>query len=1422
MVAEGRDALGSCPPGRWRIDADSVLAGAESDGEAFCPDRTWTDRGGYVRGFEDHFDADGFAMAHKEIAAFDPLIHWVLHAAREALRDARHQGDGSRVGAVFGNLSFPSAAMSRYAESVWRGKPSGHPHSRFVSGLPAVVLERALGLGAGAFAIDAACASSLYSIKIACDWLHDGRADTVLAGAVNCADDLFIHVGFSALSALSRSGRSRPFHREADGLVPAEGAAFVTLRRLEDAMRDGSSILGVIRGVGLSNDGRGQGALVPSREGQVRALQSAYELSGISPREVSLLECHATGTAIGDATEIESLREVFGELPVPVGIGSLKANLGHLITAAGVAGLIKVLEAMRAQVRPPTLHTGDPINALADAPFRLLEKAEPWEVPGHVTDGRRRAGISAFGFGGNNAHLIVEEWDDRASGADTFSRVRSDDGVPVPEVPVAIVGIGVVAAGCADRAAFTEALLSGESCLTTDDDGNLRGHIEAFDVDIAASGTPPSDLRQTLPQQLLVAAAAREAAAEVASLPRERTGVLVGMGTDPEVARYGARWRLGDSVPATAKDDVVGVLRSAGVIGTMPNMVANRINRLLDLGGPSCTFSAEERSGLVALEHAARSLRRGELDVAIVGAVDLSCEVVHETAARHCLPLAEQVSGDAAVVVVLQRLADAERDGSRVYATIGDPAATSEHQDSAPGVDVMRWGAGAGAVSLEDRWGHAHAASSLLHLAAAALTLHHRNLPTGGPWLPGGARSALGEVASMVPGGEPSCWRLHEHTVSQPRPERATPRLHVFEGGDAAEVLEALDAGCESKPWGGGRGPQPAARLVLVAADEATLARRADRARSHINDGAPAGEGVHFRLAPVRGELGFVFTSAGAAYHGMGRSLLAALPELGDRVAGRFGGFADAMSWVVDPSVSASNEQRLWGAASLSQVHAELSLGLLGLEPTAVVGYSSGESSSLFALGAWGDLDEMQRDIEASGLYSTELAGRFDAVARAWGSGDGVRWAAWSVLAPVERVREWLAAEDRVHLSIVHTASDCVIAGEEAQCRRVVDAVTAALGSGRCHELRYNVASHVPELEAFREEWLAIHRRSVAPVPGVRFYSAGREGAYVPDTEACAAAIWSQACGTLDFPRVVESAWADGVRVFVEHGPGNACSSWITDVLGERAREAVVVALDRGAGGVEAIFEAVAALIAAGVQVDPSALLQRLVPAAERASGFGLQPTGPKMRLPAHPDPVHMPRGDADSQVQWMEPAPPLAPMSTAVGASVPSAAAVASPSAAAPAPTASIDAWQQHVRHLSEAHTEFVEQQARVGQRFLQLSENLERTAAVMAGDAVPTLVPAAEPNADTRVAGLQLDRAQLEVHAGGRISDIFGSKFRQQDGYARQVRMPEPPLLLADRVTGIDAEAGSQGLGTVWDRNRCARRLLVPASAAACLRAC
>ncbi len=581
LIAANRDAVSACPDGRWRIPKDRVL------GEG--PEQAWTDRGGYVTGFERVFDPSGFALPAAEIARHDETLRWLLHTARAALREAGIDGPSrvpARTGAVVGLLGLPSDNMAQYAEQVWSGSaaPAAAPENRFQSGLPAHLLAQALHLDLGAFALDAACASSLYAIRLACDALRDRRADLMLAGAVNRADDLFLHIGFSTLKAISRTGMSRPFHAAADGLLPAEGAGFVVLKRLADAEAAGDRVLGVIRAIGVSNDGRSAGLLAPSEEGQEQALRSAYREAGLDPSAVSLLECHATGTPVGDACEIRSTSRVFeGLRDVP--IGSIKSNLGHPITAAGIAGLLKLLGAIEHRVRPASLHVARTVEAIRDlaaSPFRLLTRNEPWEGPEI-----RRAGLSAFGFGGNNAHLIVEEY--QPGGARPATAAR-------PPSKVAVVAMGASAGDAAGLEEFTQAVFRGRP---------RTPRMESVALDLAGIGFAPLDLASALPQQVLALQVASEALESAGPLPPARTGVFVGMGCDAEVARYGLRWRTRG---AGAADGVCPSLTAPGVLGRLANVTANRISSKFDLRGPSFAVMAEELSGVIALQLGARAV----------------------------------------------------------------------------------------------------------------------------------------------------------------------------------------------------------------------------------------------------------------------------------------------------------------------------------------------------------------------------------------------------------------------------------------------------------------------------------------------------------------------------------------------------------------------------------------------------------------------------------------------------------------------------------------------------------------------------------------------------------------------------------------------------------------------------------------------
>lgn len=1334
---------------------------------------------GSVAGFETVFDAGGFAVARDQIEPLDPLFHWPLHAGRQALREAGFDGRPlPRAGLVLGNLSYPSAGLTRFAEQIWRDDPGGaptDPRNRFSSGLPAQFAAEALGLGLGGFALDAACASALYAIKLGCDRLHDGAADLILAGAVTCPDRLLIREGFRALSAASPTGRSRPFHRGADGLVPGEGAVLVALMRLGDALRDGRPILGVIRGIGLSNDGRSGGLLAPAEAGQTRAMHLAYAEAGLPAESVSLVECHATGTAVGDAVEARSMARVFAG-STDLAIGSAKSNIGHLLAAAGGAGLLKVLGAFRAGVRPPSLAADDPIEELRTGPLRLLTALEPWPGP-------HRAAVSAFGFGGTNAHLIVDAWEPGGTPSS-----RPGPGRASPPGPLAITALAA-RVGNGGTEDFRRALLLGEQ---------LSGARDFIDLTVAGLHFPPRDLEEAHAQQVLLLETAREAA-EGLPLPRERTMVVVGMGTDPEVCRYPVQRRAAPEAEGPP-------LSGAQVLGTMPNLVANRVNVQLGLGGPGFTVSAEEASGLVALRLAGRALRAGDVDAAIVGAVDLSCEPVHEAALRALGR--DRPTSDAAVVLVIERLADAHRDGHPVIAVL---------DDDPPAVDATGSGVEFGGQMSFDPaglFGAPHAATGLLAVAVAATAIQHRAIPgLGRPAVPV-AGELVADVTAETLGRSPVSVRLRPGAPAVPWTPDPAPRVRVYSGRDRAEVLDALEAGRESTA-----GPARLAVVVDIDTPPALEPVRVRAARQWLTRGAPRPEAMAYRDSPLVGEVAFVFTNGSAAYPGMGAELALAIPEIADgfeaRGTGlRLGSGEPPATALGHGDAGAGVLDRIWGAALLSGFQVAISRDLLGVRPDAAIGYSSGESAALAALGAWSDVAALRRDLYASSLLTTELAGEFRAVREVWRSLGltGQRWSSHLASAPADQIRAALAGEPAVHVMAVVAPETFVIGGEATACETVL----GRLGAAPVFPIDYPVAAHAPELNAVREEYRALHHRPTADVPGVRFYSGASGEAYRASADRAADAIVAQAVGTIDFVRVIERAWNDGVRVFVEHGPQSQCTGWIRRILA--GREHLAVALDAPTGRpVRRLALVTAELMAAGVPVNAQALPGPVAQPPRNTSTAVL-------RLPAHPGKVRLPTSEPGVTIMprapWLPPMPPLTGQASTepMPATLTPGPAPTGPvpatlgpgrAPAGPRPGTLAHAVAAQFQRVSELHREHIALLAEAHAGFLRTAGL--SLAAAPSGPAQPPLVPMsspptgpppapARPSVPAGPRGPRFDRAQLEHLAGGRVSDLLGPGFAALDDRPRQTRLPQPPMLLVDRVTGIGAVPDSMGTGTIW----------------------
>ena len=1203
LVVHHKDMLGVPPEHYWGVEPDRVATSPDQP----SGDHTWSAKGGYVRGFEQVFDATKFQIDASLIMQLDPLFQWTLEAARQAWEGAGYstQSEIPRAGVILGNLSYPTRALSDFALEVWQHGTASKTlaYNRYMSGLPAQIVANALGARGEAFCLDAACASSLYAIKLASEKLQDNQADVMLVGGVNHADDLFLHIGFCALKAMSRTGQSRPFHSGADGLVPAEGAGFVVLKRLEDAIRDGNSILGVIRGVGLSNDGRGRGMLTPSQDGQYRAMMQAYQMSGLQPEDISMIECHATGTPLGDATELRSMATIFEESNKTSGqqvpIGSLKSNLGHLITASGVAGLLKVLSAMKHKQRPPTIHVDEPVDWLDTTPFRLLTEVEPWE-----SDGPRRAAINNFGFGGNNAHLLVEEWTEQS-----FSLPPAK---PALKPKVAVVAMSAMVSNIKDADALRHQLMFAPS-----DDLSIKA-MEEIEFDITQLKFPPNDLVHTLPQQLLSLKTAMQLSEKIDELPGQSTGIYMGMQCDTEIARYGARWRMAnldasDEGIQPERDKIIQSLEAAGVLGTMPNIVANRMNSQFNLLGPSYTVSSEEASGLVALKLAMRALLHNDLDAAIVGAADLCADPVHEEAARQVLDAKYHQGGDVGIILILKRLDDAIRDGDTILATL-DPSDDTESY-------TQNLGSEEGAVDLTTRFGHAHAASGLLHLGVAALCTSHNAVLSHDPTLaptPNLESEHHIKVTATPLLGNPVELAVQRHQGSTPGADTHAPMLHLF----SANSIDALKQAVANKTIGHNDGPFRLAVLCektqldqkleeVLSTFDALVQKQSTQRIVSLNDD------IFFSSTPIEGETSFVFTGPAGAYKGMGRELLLSNPQLLEPLHQQFGNMQQAVGWIYDPQAEDQRPpvDKLWGSSFLCQVHAQLTRQQLKIPTQSAIGFCSGETNALFAMGAWYGLEQMHADINTRGVFDQALGGHFEVLQQdeAWPkteSGESAPWQTWRALCDEEELKAAIEDEPNLYLTIISAPGDCVMAGDISAAQRVMD----RLGAHRFRELGYNLVMHAPKALEFKSSWYDLHHRPTTAVDGVRFYTNASCSSYEATSDNAANALTSQAMTTVDFPALVQKAYDDGVRIFIEHGPLAGCSKWISKTLKDQPH--LAVSLDaHGKSDVLHISQTLAQLFVAGVDADWSAWSQTAQP----------QPAKKQKRQICKSYPAHLP-----------------------------------------------------------------------------------------------------------------------------------------------------------------------------------------------------
>jgi acyl transferase domain-containing protein/NADPH:quinone reductase-like Zn-dependent oxidoreductase len=403
LMHDGVDTITPVPADRW-----DHTAFYNPDPDA--PGGIATHSGGFLRAI-DQFDAGLFGIAPREAEGMDPQQRLLLEVTWEALEHAGQAPDrlqDSITGIYVG------ACSSDYAYLQLKSGDPALLDAHFTSGIAHSVfsgrLSYLLGLRGPSLTIDTACSSSLVAIHLACQALRNAECRMAIAGGVNLmlAPDLFVALSHSRM--LSPDGRCKTFDASADGFARGEGCGVVILKRLSDAQNDADHILAVIRGSAVNQDGPSSSLTAPNGPAQEAVIREALTFAGLLPRQVGFIEAHGTGTQLGDPLEVKALGAVFGadrDRHQPLLIGSVKTNVGHLEAAAGVAGLIKIILSLQHKIIPPHLHftTPTPHIAWSDLPFRVPRRAVPWQPIG----GRRIGGVSAFGFSGTNAHVVVEE-----------------------------------------------------------------------------------------------------------------------------------------------------------------------------------------------------------------------------------------------------------------------------------------------------------------------------------------------------------------------------------------------------------------------------------------------------------------------------------------------------------------------------------------------------------------------------------------------------------------------------------------------------------------------------------------------------------------------------------------------------------------------------------------------------------------------------------------------------------------------------------------------------------------------------------------------------------------------------------------------------------------------------------------------------
>jgi acyl transferase domain-containing protein/3-hydroxymyristoyl/3-hydroxydecanoyl-(acyl carrier protein) dehydratase len=1435
-ILNGKESAIDVGIDRWRIEPEELYSSELS------PDKVCSRRACLIQNFE--FNPEGLNVDAELLKRLDPMYQILLHAGRDAWADAKTDTIiKERVGVVIGNIVLPTESASEFSDEIFKNlfetqlkfdsdkqTQTTEPLNRYVAGLPGGLLAKALGLGAGAYTLDAACSSSLYSLKYAVDELVAGRSDAMLAGGLSRPDCLYTQMGFSQLNAISKSGRCSPFDSKADGLVVGEGAGIFILKRLSDAIEQDDHIYATIQGIGLSNDIEGN-IMSPDSEGQCRAMQSAYSMAGWLPNQVQHIECHGTGTPVGDGVEFTSLKNLWRSHNVDgeCVIGSVKSNVGHLLTAAGAAALMKTILAMKHGILPPTANYESPSNKidLANSPFKVLDKAESWKVENNTP---RRAAISGFGFGGINAHILLEQYKPPVKPI-VFQKPAIEN---KSNVDIAIVGMESRLGTWNDQQAFDQAVLFGSDKKTIHpnnwwgaDNNNIEGNlIDEIKIPLGRYRIPPAELKEMLPQQLLmleVAANALDDAglSELTAEQQYRTGVFIGIALDLNTTNFHFRWmqkkyarnwlkQLGIVLGDDELTEWVEKLKQAfgpalsanRTMGALGGIVASRIARAFRIGGPAFTVSSEETSGMHALESAVRSLQQEELDQVIVGAVDLASDFRAVKGHIDCLD--QTIIADGATAFILKRHEDAVRDGDKVYALIKGIGVASEeiramqnacsdaqcHYDS---IDYVSHAADDVIPALRHALintfplGHSGAANGLMSVSGAISALHHCILPGKNNsqacyWLKDridGPRQSLVNSTSI----DGNCVSIVlQQAKTNVDIKNITSKLFSLSAEDKDLLMSkirslSMDDFIQDEK-------NEKYRVALLVNDDNDFDLACKEVLSAIENNNSIDNGRCFYSdSPLTesGKIAFVYPGSGNHFYGMGQELAVAFPEvlkkLNEENETLASQFAKGRFWQVQNNhvKELSHEEVIFGQVWLGTFVSDV-VTSFGVKPDAIIGYSLGETAGFFSTRTWTARDEMLKRIQNSALFTEELAGTCTSVQKTWGTDKPIEWVLGVISTSADKVNLVLEKYEHVYLLIINTPNECIIGGDKTELNNALKELKA-----QYHPLSGVTTVHCEVAKPVEKAYRDLHIFETTPPKDVTFYSGIRGAAYEVTQDSAADSILDQALAPFDYTRVINSAYEDGVRLFIEMGPGGSCARMIDQILEDKPHYTKAICI-KGQNSIDNVLQTVARLYVEGVSVDLSKLnVNKEKQKTKYKNYISVKTGGEPFKVPLPP----VTKSDVpDLKIEEnifevsdinknITPLPEL--------------------------PIAANGDFQpliQQMQSTEQARSEAQETFLRVSQGMTEtMSQAINIQMQLLNGaDVVSSQVSMIQETEERQVKIECLyNREQCMEFAIGSIGNILGSEFSDIDHYPTRVRLPDEPLMLVDRILEIEGEADS-----------------------------